>query len=107
MRARLAFPLTVAFAAAFVAQIEGMLVTRWASDRAIACSSAGAAGECALNGVISFLAGTFFAVETLAATLIALVLHRNGKRFGAAVAAAGLVLALGIEHLWLLTHQAR
>jgi hypothetical protein len=107
MRARLAFPLAVAFAAAFAAQVEGVLVTRWASDRGTACSSSGAAGECALNGVISFLAGTFFAVETLAATLIALVLHRNGKRFGAAVAAAGLVLALGVEHLWLLTHQAR
>jgi hypothetical protein len=107
MRARLAFPLAVAFAAAFAAQVEGVLVTRWASDRGTACSSSGAAGECALNGVISFLAGTFFAVETLAATLIALVLHRNGKRFGAAVAAAGLLLALGVEHLWLLTHQAR
>src|SRR5262249_47290228 len=102
MRARLAFPLSVAFAAAFVAQIEGVLVTRWASDRGAACSPSGAAGECALNGVIPF-----FAVETLAATVIALVLHRNGKRFGAAVAAAGLVVALGVEHLWLLTHQAR
>src|SRR5262249_18902394 len=106
MRARLAFPLTVAFAAAFAAQIEGVLVARWASDRGTACSSSGAAGECALSGVISFLAGTFFAVETLAATLIAVVLHRNGKRFGAAVAATGLVLALGIEHLWLLTNHA-
>jgi hypothetical protein len=106
MRARLAFPLTVAFVAAFAAQVEGVLVTRWA-DHGTACSPSSAAGECALNGVISFFAGTFFAVETLAATLIALVLHRNGKRFGAAVAAAGLVLALGVEHLWLLTHQAR
>ena len=105
MRARLAFPLTIAFAAAFAAQVEGVLVARWASDRGTACSSASAAGECALNGVISFLAGTFFAVETLAATLIALVLHRNGKRFGAAVAATGLVLALGIEHLWLFTNH--
>src|SRR5881227_2937328 len=99
MRARLAFPLTIAFAAAFIAQVEGMLVTRWASDRGTACSSS--ASECPLNGVVSFLA-----VETLAATLIALVLHRNGKRFGAAVAAAGLVLALGIEHLWLLSHRS-
>jgi len=104
MRARLAFPLTIAFVAAFVAQVEGMQVTRWASDRGTACSSS--ASECALNGVVSFLAGTFFAVETLAATLTALVLHRNGKRFGAAVAAAGLVLALGVEHLWLLTHRS-
>jgi hypothetical protein len=106
MRARLAFPLTVAFAAALAAQVEGVLVTRWASDRGTACSPSGAAGECALDGAVSFLAGTFFAVETLAATLIALVLHRNGKRFGAAVAAAGLVLALGIEHMWLLSHRS-
>jgi|SRR5262249_35555314 len=107
MRARLAFPLAVAFAAASVAQVEGVLVTRWVSGRGTACSSSGAAGECALDGAVSFLAGTFFAVETLAATLIALVLLRNGKRFGAAVAVAGLVLALGIEHAWLLMHQAR
>jgi hypothetical protein len=106
MRARLAFPLTVAFAAAFAAQVEGVLVARWASDRGTACSPSGAAGECALDGAVSFLAGTFFAVETLAATLIALVLYRNGKRFGAAVAAAGLVFALGIEHLWLLSHRS-
>ena len=106
MRARLAFPLTIAFAAAFAAQVEGMLVARWAYDRGTACSSSAAGGECALNSVISFFVGTFFAVETLAATLIALVLHRNGKRFGAAVAATGLVLALGIEHLWLLTNHA-
>src|SRR2546430_10237097 len=33
-----------------------------------------------LNGTVSFLAGTLFAVETLAATLTALVLYRNGKR---------------------------
>ena len=106
MRARLAFPLTVAFAAAFVVQVEGMLVTRWASDRGTACSPSGAAGECALDSAVSFLAGTFFAVETLAATLIALVLHRNGKRLGAAVAVAGLVLTLGVEHLWLLSHRS-
>ena len=106
MRARLAFPLTVAFAATFAAEVEGVLVARWASDRGTACSPSGAAGECALDGAVSFLAGTFFAVETLAATLIALVLHRNGKRLGAAVTAAGLVLALGIEHLWLLSHRS-
>ena len=79
-----------------------MLVTRWASDRGTACSSS--ASECALNGVVSFLAGTFFAVETLAATLTALVLYRNEKRFSAAVTAAGLVLALAVEHAWLLTY---
>jgi hypothetical protein len=106
MRARLAFPLTVAFAAAFAAQVEGVLVTRWASDRGTACSPSGVAGECALDSAVSFLAGTFFAVETLAATLIALVLHRNGKHFGAAVAVAGLVLALGIEHAWLFSHRS-
>jgi hypothetical protein len=106
MRTRLTFPLTVAFTAAFVAQVEGMLVTRWASNRGAACSPSSAAGDCSLNGVVSFLAGTFFAVETLAATLTALVLHRNGKRFSAAVAAAGLVLALGVEHAWLLSHRS-
>jgi hypothetical protein len=105
MRAKLGLPLTVAFSAAFIAQVEGMLVTRWASDRGTACSPSSAAGECSLNGVVSFLAGTFFAVETLAATLTAFVLYRNGKRFSAAVAAAGLVLALGVEHLWLLSHH--
>ena len=106
MRAKLMFPLSVAFAAAFAAQIEGMVVTRWASDRSSACAASSPAGACSLNGTVSFLAGTLFAVETLAATLTALVLHRNGKRFGAAVAAAGLVLALGVEHLWLLTHRS-
>ena len=102
MRARLAFPLTIAFVAAFVAQVEGMQVTRWASDRGTACSSS--ASECALNGVVSFLAGTFFAVETLAATLTALVLYRNRKRFSAAVTATALVVALAVEHAWLLTY---
>jgi hypothetical protein len=102
MRAKLTFPLSVAFAAAFAAQIEGMIVTRWASGRTAACSSSSSPEGCSLNGTISFLAGTFFAVETLAATLIALVLYRNGKRFGAAVTAAGLALALAVEHAWLL-----
>jgi len=104
MRAKLTFPLSVAFAAAFAAQIEGMMVTRWASDRGSACSASSPAGACTLNGIVSFLAGTFFAVETLAATLTALVLYRNGKRFSAAVAATGLVLALVVEHAWLLTY---
>jgi hypothetical protein len=104
MRAKLTFPLTIAFAAAFAAQIEGMMVTRWASDRSSVCSASGPAGACELNGTVSFLAGTFFAVETLAATLTALVLYRNAKRFSAAVTAAGLVLALVVEHAWLLTY---
>lgn len=104
MRAKLLFPLSVSFGAAFVAQIEGMMVTRWASDGSAACSGSSPAEACTLNGVVSFLAGTFFAVETLAATLTALVLYRNGKRFSAAVAAAGLVLALAIEHAWLLAY---
>jgi hypothetical protein len=104
MRAKLTFPLSVAFAAAFAAQIEGMMVTRWVSDRSSACSASSPVGACTLNGVVSFLAGTFFAVETLAATLTALVLFRNGKRFSAAVTAAGLVVALAVEHAWLLTY---
>ena len=104
MRTKLTFPLSVAFAAAFVAQVEGMLVTRWATDRGGACSTSSTAGACSLNGTVSFLAGTFFAVETLAATLTALVLYRNGKRFSAAVAATALVLALVVEHAWLLTY---
>jgi hypothetical protein len=104
MRAKLTFPLSVAFAAAFAAQIEGMMVTRWASDRGSACSASNPAGTCTLNGVVSFLAGTFFAVETLAATLTALVLYRNGKRFSAAVTATGLVVALAVEHAWLLAY---
>ena len=52
---------------------------------------------------VSFIAGSFFAVETLAATLTSLVLYRNGKRFGAGVTAASLVAALAVEHVWLLT----
>ena len=104
MRAKLTFPLSVAFAAAFAAQIEGMMVTRWASDRGAACSASSPTGACDLNDTISFLAGTFFAVETLAATLAALVLYRNGKSFSAAVTATGLVAALMVEHAWLITY---
>jgi hypothetical protein len=109
MRAKLTFPLSVAFAAAFAAQIEGMTVTRWASNRSTVCAASSPGGACELNGTISFLAGTFlagtfFAVETLAATLAALVLYRNGKRFSAAVTATGLVAALAIEHAWLLAY---
>ena len=104
MRAKLTFPLSVAFTAAFAAQIEGMMVTRWISDRRGVCSASSPAGACSLNGTVSFLAGTFFAVEALAATLTALVLYRNGKRFSAAVAATALVLALVVEHAWLLSY---
>jgi hypothetical protein len=49
------------------------------------------------------VAGCFFAVETLAAVLVALILARGGKRFGAGVAIAALLCALALEHLWLLT----
>jgi len=104
MRAKLTFPLSVAFAAAFVAQVEGMLVTRWVSDRNSVCSPTSPTGACSLSGTVSFLAGTFFAVEVLAATLTALVLFRNKKRFSAAVTATALVLALVVEHAWLLTY---
>ena len=104
MRAKLTFPLSIAFTAAFAAQIEGMMVTRWISDSRNVCSAPSPAGACSLNGTISFLAGTFFAVEAFAGTLTALVLYRNGKRFSAAVAATALVLALVVEHAWLLTY---
>jgi hypothetical protein len=103
MRTRLMFPLSVSLAAAFAAQVEGTMVTLWASDRGTACSATSPAQACMLNGTVSVLGGTFFAVETLAATLTALVLYRNGKRFSAAVAAAGLAVALAVEHVWLLT----
>lgn len=96
-------PLGVAFAAAIFAQAEGTVVARWGADRNTACSGPTPAGGCALNGTISIVAGTFFAVETLAAVLVALVLVRNGKRLGAAVALAALVSALALEHVWLLT----
>jgi hypothetical protein len=96
-------PLTVSFAAAATVAIEGVAVASWAGDRQPTCSGSSPAETCSLNGVIAMIAGTFFAVETLAATLTALVLHRNGKRFGAAVALTGLLLALGVEHWWLLS----
>jgi hypothetical protein len=56
-----------------------------------------------LNGTISVVAGAFFAVETLAAVLVGLVLLRNGKRLGAGVAITALCCALVLEHVWLLT----
>lgn len=103
MRARLLFPLSVAFAAACAAQLEGTMVTRWASGRSTVCSGSRPSEACSLNGVVSVLGGTFFAVETLAATLTALVLYRSGKRLGATVTAAALITALAVEHIWLLT----
>jgi hypothetical protein len=103
MRLRLLVPISVSFVAAMAAQVEGTVVTLWASDRSTACSTSSPAEACSLNSVVAFLAGTFFAVETLAATLTSLVLYRNGRRFGAGVTAASLVGALAIEHMWLLT----
>jgi hypothetical protein len=103
MRAKLILPVGVALAAALAAQFEGTMVTLWAADRSSACSGPAPAEGCALNSVISFVAGTFFAVETFAATLVGLVLLRNGKRHGAIVTGAALVAALFVEHLWLLT----
>jgi hypothetical protein len=102
MRTKLLLPVGVSFAAAFAAQVEGTMVALWAADRSSACSAQTPSGACSLNTVLSFVAGAFFAVETLAATLVALVLLRNGRRFGAAVAVTGLMAALAIEHLWLL-----
>jgi hypothetical protein len=103
MRARLAFPIAVSLGAALVAQLEGTMVTLWAADRSTACSRSSPAEGCSLNSVVAFIAGTFFAVETLAATLVALVLVRNGKRDGALLTAGALVAALAVEHVWLLT----
>jgi hypothetical protein len=103
MRARLMLPLGVSFAAALAAQAEGTAVARWAADRGSACAGPTPAGGCALNGTISVVAGAFFAVETLAAVLVGLVLFRNGKRLGAGVAIAALAIALAVEHVWLLT----
>ena len=102
MLARLALPLVISLTAAATAAIEGVAVTSWAGDRQPTCSGPTPGEACSLNGVIAMVAGTFFAVETLAATLTALVLHRNGKRLGAAVTIAGLLFALGVEHWWLL-----
>jgi hypothetical protein len=103
MRAKLVLPIAASLGAALLAQLEGTLVTLWAADRSTACSGSTPAEGCALNTVISFVAGTFFAVETFAGMLVGLVLLRNGKRQGALLAVAGLVAALVVEHLWLLT----
>ena len=96
-------PLGVSFAAALFAQAEGTFVARWGADHSTACTGATPAGGCALNGTIAVVAGTFFAVETLAAVLVGLVLLRNGKRLGAGIAVAALCCALAVEHVWLLT----
>ena len=103
MLARLVLPLSVSFAAAVTAAIEGLAVASWAGDREPACTGSSPAEACSLNGAIAMVAGCFFAVETLAAVLVALVLARNGKRLGAAVAVAALTSALAVEHVWLLT----
>ena|SRR5919199_5003340 len=103
MRTRLAFPLTVSFAAAATAALEGTAVASWGADRTPACAGSSPAEACSLNGFIAVVAGTFFAVETLAAVLVGLVLFRNGKRLGAGVAVAALLSALALEHVWLLT----
>ena len=103
MAARLLLPLSVSFAAAVTAAIEGMSVASWAGDREPACSGSSPAEACSLNGIVAVTVGCFFAVETLAAVLVGLVLFRNGKRLGAGVAVAALLSALALEHIWLLT----
>jgi ABC-type spermidine/putrescine transport system permease subunit II len=100
---RLALPLTVSLGAAFAAQVEGTMFTLWAADHTNGCSGSSPSEACSLSGVVAMIAGTFFAVETLAATLVALVLYRNGKRGGAAVTAAALATGLLLEHVWLVT----
>ncbi len=103
VRTRIALPLVASVAVALLAQLEGTIVALWAADRSTACSGADPAEGCALNSTIALVAGTFFAVETLAATLVAFVLARNGKREGALLAVGALVSALALEHYWLLT----
>ena len=103
MGTRLLLPLSISFAAALPAAIEGTSVASWAADRSPPCAGPSPAEACSLNGFIAIIAGGFFAVETLAAILVALVLARNGKRLGAAVAIAALMSALALEHVWLLT----
>jgi ABC-type spermidine/putrescine transport system permease subunit II len=103
MARRLALPLAVSLGAAFAAQLEGTMFTLWAADRTNGCSGSSPSEACSLNSVVAMIAGTFFAVETLAATLVALVLYRNGKRGSAALTAAALVAGLVLEHVWLVT----
>ena len=106
MRAKLALPIGISAAAALAAQVEGSLFALWAAGRTPDCTAASPVAACSLSGTIAFIAGTFFAVETLAAVLVGLVLLRNGKRLGAGIAVAALALALTIEHLWLLGPSA-
>jgi hypothetical protein len=103
MRSKLLAPIAYSFGAAGLAQLEGTMFALWAADRAPGCSTSSPAEACSLNTFIASVAGSFFAVETLAATLAALVLLRNGKRFGATVALTALAAALAVEHMWLLT----
>ena len=103
MAARLIFPLVVSLAAALAAELEGTAFAWWSADRAPACSGSSPAESFSLNGFVAFIAGGFFAIETLAAVLVGLVLFRNGKRLGAGVALAALGCALTLEHVWLLT----
>jgi hypothetical protein len=103
MASRLVFPLAVSFAAAATAAFEGTGVAWWAVDRNPVCTGPAPAGACSLNGALAVVAGGFFAIETLAAVLVGLVLFRNGKRLGAGIAVAALISALVLEHVWLLT----
>jgi hypothetical protein len=102
MRTTLMPPIAISVAAALVAQVEGMTVTHWAASRGTACG-AGPGQSCTLGAVMAPIVGAFFAVETLAATLVALVLLRNNKHSGALLALGALVAALAVEHVWLLT----
>ena len=100
---RIALPLATAVTAAFAAQVEGTMFTLWAADRTSGCTGSSPSEACSLSSLVAVVAGAFFAVETLAATLVALVLYRNGKREAALVTGAALVAALVVEHLWLVT----
>jgi hypothetical protein len=103
MRTRLALPLLISLAAAATAAVEGAGVAWWSAGRDPVCAGPSPAEACSLNGAISLVAGAFFAVETLAAVLVGLVLFWNGKRLGAGIAIAALGSALVVEHIWLLT----
>jgi hypothetical protein len=101
MHVKLLRPIGISVGAALLAQVEGTIVAVSAADRSCAGSNAPAA--CGLDNAIALVVGMFFAVETLAAALVALVLLQNGKRFGATVAVTALAAALAIEHMWLVT----
>ncbi|HEX6491744.1 MAG TPA: hypothetical protein VF002_10300, partial [Gaiellaceae bacterium] len=95
-------PIAISVAAALVAQLEGIALTRWAASQGTGCRAA-VGQACSLGAGVGPIVGAFFAVETLAATLVALVLLRNGKRAGAVVSLGALLAALAVEHVWLLT----